>query len=346
MLNKIKNNVEEALATYLHELDVRGALGGISDYTSDAIRDFILRKGKRIRPTLFVISYCGFAKKVARGLYKSAVSLELLHNFILVHDDIIDDSDLRRGQPAMHKLLDAVGANGNGAAECGKNLALIVGDMMYAMAINAFLSIREKRERKEKALIELTEAAFRTGSGQFIEQRNKVRDMGEAKKQDVYMVYDLKTAHYTFCAPLTAGALLAGAGQREINKLHRYGIAMGRAFQIKDDILGLFGDEKDIGKSPLSDLKESKRTILLWHSYRNTTPRNRAFIKRLLVQDEVGWEDLEKMRAIATAAGTRDYARAEIASLTAAAERIRKTSAMRPVYKDLLKSYTTQLLNV
>ena len=105
MLNKIKNKLESELVEYLRDLNKSYSLNAISPLMFQSIKEFASRKGKRVRPTLFIIGYLGFAKKIAPGLYKSALSLELLHDFLIVHDDIIDKSDLRRGKPSMHNVF-------------------------------------------------------------------------------------------------------------------------------------------------------------------------------------------------------------------------------------------------
>ena len=105
MLSKIQNKIEQNLIAYLKELNKQHSLSKISPILFKNISGFILRKGKRLRPALFVIGYLGFAKKEAPNLYTGALSLELLHDFMLVHDDIIDRADLRRGKPSMHNML-------------------------------------------------------------------------------------------------------------------------------------------------------------------------------------------------------------------------------------------------
>ena len=107
---------------------------------------------------MFIIGYLSFAKKAARGLYTSALSIELLHDFMLVHDDIIDKSKTRRGKPSMHKMLDNHLAKFKNIKFSGQDLGIVVGDVMYAIAINAFLAINEDFTRKQRALKRFIEA--------------------------------------------------------------------------------------------------------------------------------------------------------------------------------------------
>jgi len=269
MIFKITNKIEKELPSFIDRLGTRYAIKKISPVLFKSIKEFILRPGKRIRPALLVISYLGFAKKCAPGLYTTAISLELLHDFMLVHDDIVDKSDTRRGRPSMHKAFDRHLAKYKGLKFNGQDLAVVAGDVMYAAAIYAFLSIKEDWRYKELALKKFIEAAMYTGSGEFIELLNGTQSLDDTTKQDIYRIYDFKTAYYTFATPLAAGAILAGAHLKQSELLFRYGVYLGRAFQIKDDILGLFGYEKKIGKPNLTDLKESKKTLLVWYAYHN-----------------------------------------------------------------------------
>lgn len=328
----IKDGIEKSLQNYIAGIDRSYSLKKISPVIYKNIKNFLARKGKRLRPVLFVIGYLGFAGKEARGLYRSALSLELLHDFMLIHDDIIDNSDLRRGLPSMHKMLGS------------KELAIVIGDMVYAMAVDTFLSIDENKARKESALKIFAKTAMNTGGGEFVELLYSVKDIDRIKKQDIYKIYDLKTAQYTFCTPLVIGATLAGAKSSEIKKLFDYGICLGRAFQIKDDILDIFGKESQTGKSSLTDIKESKKTLILWHAYKNSSAKDRSVIRRILDKDTPSRGDLAKMRMIIRNSGALNYADEEISSLLKKAKDINTRLFMKREYKEALYLYSETLL--
>ncbi|MFC1631865.1 polyprenyl synthetase family protein [Candidatus Omnitrophota bacterium] len=346
MHNKIKNKIEKKLPEYIKFIDKTYRLSRVSPLLSQSIEEFILRKGKRVRPILFIISYLGFAKKVAPGLYTSALSVELLHDFLLVHDDIIDKSDTRRGKPSMHMMLGEHLKNHKQIKFSSQDLAIICGDVMYAMAIDSFLAIKETMIRKERGLRQFTKAAFFTGTGEFLELMDGLKDIAKIDKQDIYRIYDYKTAHYTFCSPLTCGAFLAGASQRQVDRLYKFGIYLGRAFQIKDDLLGLFSDQQKIGKSPLTDLQEAKKTLPLWHAYHHSTQQDRLFIKRLFNKKLVTNNDLKKVRRLVYKTGSLDYAEKQILDLTLKAHGEIQSCAMRPKYKTFLKNYAAEILQV
>jgi geranylgeranyl diphosphate synthase type I len=263
---------------------------------------------------------------------------------MLVHDDIIDKSRIRRGEPSMHEVFKRRLIRRKKVKFTGEDLAIVAGDIMFAMAINSLLSVREKAEHKEKALRKLAEAAFYTGGGEFFELICGLKTIDEITKEDIFKIYDLKTANYTFSSPLTIGASLAGAKDTEINKLFEYGIKLGRAFQIKDDILGMFGSEKEIGKSVLTDLQEAKKTILIWYAYNHSAVQNRLTIKKIFEKHRVIDSDLFKMRRIVSASGAYSYAKKEINSLVAEAKALGVSLKMHKPYKDALYNYSENLL--
>jgi len=334
------------MVNFMQKLDKLYSLSKLSPLLYQAIKEFVLREGKRVRPTLFVTGYLGFAKKIAPQLYTSALSIELLHDFMLVHDDIIDKSDTRRGKPSLHKLFDNHLSGQKEGKFDGKDLAIVAGDVMYAMGLNAFLSIRENPVRKERAMRKLIEAAIYTGCGEFIELIYGLKDIDKITKEDIYKIYDYKTANYTFASPLAIGAILGGASESETKKLFQYGIYLGRAFQIKDDILGMFGDEKKIGKSTLTDLQESKKTILIWYAYKHCNKKSQMIIKKILSKDNANLGDLEKIREIITHSGAIDFARKEVSFSLKEAQDIIASSKIKPLYRAFLKSYSQEILSL
>jgi geranylgeranyl diphosphate synthase type I len=344
MFAQIKKRVDRQLVRFVQGIDRQYRLGRLSPILFKSMRDFVQRDGKRIRPILFVIGYLGYARRIASGLYTSALSIELLHDFMLVHDDIIDKSDTRRGKPSMHTVLNNFLRGQPKQKFNGQDLAIVVGDIMYAMAIRAFLTINEGMERKERALKKFIEAAIYTGCGEYIELMYGMHDAGRTTKEDIYRVYDYKTAYYTFACPLVTGAILAGAHTKQINLLNRYGMCVGRAFQIKDDILGMFSSEAQIGKSALTDLREAKKTVLIWHAYRHASASQRRTMGQILSKDNAGTRDLAAMRRIMRETGSLDFARREIAALLDTSRRMVASSNLKTPYRTCLINFAQEIL--
>lgn len=346
MFIKIKAKIEQELTRYIATLGKLYTLNKLSPILFKSIKEFILRDGKRIRPILFCIGYSGFSKKNPSGLYRSALSLELLHDFMLVHDDIIDKSDTRRGKPAMHTLLNKYLTKNMGAKFSGQDLAVVAGDVMYAMALDAFLAVKENPQRKETALRKLISAALYTGSGEFIELLLAVKPIEKVTLNDIYKIYDYKTANYTFASPLTMGAALAGANTQQIKKLSAYGMLLGRAFQIQDDIIGTFGEEKEIGKSNLTDIKEAKRTILLWYTFNHASKDSKLMIKRIIEGKSVSNAQLHKMRKIIVTTGALSYAQKQIKHLYLMAQKQINDLKMDKKHKEALNSFARKILKI
>lgn len=334
MLNKIKNRVEQELIGYLNSLDKAYSFSTLSPMLFRHMKKFLTQNGKRIRPSLFVIGYIGFSEKEAAGLYRSALSVEFLHNFVLVHDDIIDRSDRRRGVLSAHAMLNRYIAKHKHLKSTGQDLAIILGDIMYALGISAFLSIDEDAARKEKALKKLLDAAVYTGAGELVELLAVEENIDDMTKEDIYKIYDLKTGIYSFSTPLVIGAILAGAKEEDLNKLFRCGIYLGRAFQIKNDL----SDEL------LSDLRGSKRTILLWYAYNNSDKKDKITIRRILEKMSPSRSDLLKVHKIMIGSGAIDCVKKEVAAFVIKAKALYADSGMRRKYKAVLSNYSDSLM--
>jgi geranylgeranyl diphosphate synthase, type I len=302
MIKNIIKRINIELKSFFDDNEATCTLARISPYSFKYIKEFSLRDGKRIRPLIFVLAYLGFTKKKAKDIYKSAIALELIHAFILMHDDIVDRASLRRGLPSLHKMI-------------GNEKAMITGDILYALGIKTFLSIDESPERKLAALDKLLEAAVHTGCGEINELLIDKNMLNNAELSDIYTIYDQKTSYYTFVVPLVTGAILAGANDKTIKKLKDCGISMGRAFQLRDDMLGLLADEKTTGKSALTDLQEKKITIPLLHAYRTSENTDKKKIHLILKKNSVSRKDLGEVRRIIKKTGTKGFINGEVERL-------------------------------
>jgi geranylgeranyl diphosphate synthase type I len=261
--------------------------------------------------------------------------MELLHNFMLIHDDIIDRSDLRRGKPTLHKLLGKA-TKTHDQGKLGYDLSIIAGDIVYALAIDSFLAIKESPGRKERALKYFIKTAAFTAIGEFFDILLGVQKINQVSEEDVLLNYTLKTAKYTFECPLVIGAILAGASKGDIRKLSWIGRLVGQAFQIQDDILGVFGTEKNIGKSILSDLAESKKTMLVCHAYRQLSTERRKIFLRHFYKTKTSYRDLLVIRKIFIQAGSLAYSLQEIKSRLERAKKIFGQLRLRKSYRHIL----------
>ena len=340
MIRTIKQNIDIHLAKFIDKAKQDYKLDEINPYLYACIKDFCLRDGKRIRPLLLILSYKGYSpktKKISSSLYGASSSIEMLHNFMLIHDDIIDKSDLRRGKPTMHKMLEKI-VKTDSSNTLGCDLAIVAGDLVYALAIDSFLSVNEEQPRKQKALKYFIQTITFTAMGEFIDTLDGLKPVKEVKEKDVLLNYSLKTARYTFENPLVIGAILAGADNREIKKLEKIGLLVGQAFQIQDDIIGMFDTEKNIGKSLLSDLAESKKTMLVCHAYENLSPSQRKEFLSIFNKEKKSLKDLETVKEIFLNAGSLEYCLEQIQQRVEKSTKLLDDLKMQPEILECIKN--------
>ena len=339
LIEQIRKNIDQSLASFLDTVKKDYKLHLVSPLLFESIREFTLREGKRLRPLLLILTYKGYSpssKKISRKLYNASTCMEFLHNFMLIHDDIIDRSDLRRGKPTMHKILAHTVKTPN-PDKLGIDLGIIAGDIVYALAIDAFLSIDEPAQRKERALKYFIQTAAFTAMGEFIDTVSGVKDVQDVDENEVYLNYTLKTARYTFDCPMVTGAILAGAKNSEIKKISRFGILIGQAFQVQDDIIGIFETEANIGKSILSDLAEGKKTLLVTHAFRVLRGRAKTNFLNVFTKKNKTLKDLETVKKIFVETKSLSYALNAIHVRLAEAQKILNALNMNDKYRDLLK---------
>jgi len=198
--------------------------------------------GKRIRGILTVLSYLIINDKYDKKIISASVALEILHLFTLVHDDIMDNADTRRGKATIHKKWDS-------------NTALLSGDLLVGLAYESL--VRTGFPGLTNAVKEFNDALIKVCEGQAYDKDFESREKVSLKEYE--MMISLKTGKLIESSILI-GALLAGAEKAELKALSKYGKLIGRAFQIKDDLLDLTANEKELGKNKFGDIKESKKT--------------------------------------------------------------------------------------
>ncbi len=347
MLKQIRKKIDREIDIFFKKDKLALDLAKSNFSLYKELRKFSLSSGKRIRPSLFVLAYEGLRTKKTKDIYKTAVSFELLHDFFLIHDDIIDRSDLRRGVPSIHKILSRVETKtSTGLGPNGSDLAIIAGDILFSLAMRAFLSSKVCSKNCLKALDKFISCSFYTEIGEYIEMLETTKSIEDVKKEDIYKIYELKTAKYTFSYPLSIGAELASAPEKTIKGLFNYGISVGIAFQINDDILGLFANEEKSGKSSFSDLNEAKKTLLVWRAFQAGSLKDKKAIKRLLGKAKINKQDLYTMRIIVEKTGSLAYAKKEINRYFSKSQKFLLTLKMKEAQKQELNLFTKRILGV
>lgn len=228
--------------------------------------------GKRFRPRLLLETHAALGGSVPGVAAAVAEAVELLHTALVIHDDVIDGDNVRRGQPNVPGTFEALAAQGGVGEEAARNYGrtagILAGDLALAGAVRA-VALSGAGAGEVRRLLDLVEEVLHvTAAGELADVR--VALAGHASILEAVEVAQWKTAAYSFQLPLQAGAILAGAPEQTVATLGEVGRLLGIAFQLRDDIAGVFGDFETTGKDPLSDLRAGKTTALIAHA-RSTT---------------------------------------------------------------------------
>jgi geranylgeranyl diphosphate synthase type I len=265
-------------------------------------------------------------------LLRAAASLELLHACALVHDDVMDASDTRRGQPAAHVRFASEHATQGWPADAqafGRSGAILLGDLllswaeeMFTAAIDALPARRAVAAQREFDLMRTEVVA-----GQFLDVLAQTR--GAFEVDEALRVIEFKTSKYTIQRPLLLGAAAAGARGEVATALAAYGHALGEAFQLRDDLLGVFGDPELTGKPAGDDLREGKRTLLVALANAAADPAQRAALEAGIGDQDLDAEGVRVLRGILTATGAREAVEHRISAGVERAERALQSAPIR-----------------
>lgn len=252
--------LEEALGRILPRLRaVHPALKPVADELATFIAD-----GKRVRPALLLIGYAAGGGMRRSKVLGPALALEMLHTCALVHDDVIDRAETRRGRPSIHHhftLQHGEARYAGDATTYGDAVAILLGDLAYVYADELFLEAGVAADALIAGFRRFTTLREEVTAGQLLDLHAAASSTTD--RELAIAVATLKSGRYSVARPLEIGAALAGADTAFVDELRGFGDPLGRAFQVRDDLLGVFGQEELTGKSTSSDLAEGKRTLLI-----------------------------------------------------------------------------------
>jgi geranylgeranyl diphosphate synthase type I len=299
---------EKALAQFLSEHPLRAQYSnGLTQFYTD-LQSFVTRRAKRIRPLLFLIShriFTGAPPPIDPALLRAAVSLELFHSFILIHDDIIDRSDRRRGEATLHRMLETALHTPKPRADrarLGVNAALVLGDILFALAVETMLEAGFPAERTHVAVSAFLRYVGETGRGELLDVLHSARDVSRVSVSEIQRTYALKTTKYTFECPMVLGAILAGAPKSAQNVLVQFARPVGLAFQIQND-LNEFRDERASGKEIVEDLFEGKKTLLIRKAYDRLGKSDRLFLQTCFDATRLTEAAINRIRELVMSSG-------------------------------------------
>jgi geranylgeranyl diphosphate synthase, type I len=274
--------------------------------------------GKRIRPAFCVWGYAAAAgiptDEELRPLLAAAGSLDVFHVSALIHDDLMDSSDLRRGRPAAHRQFEALHANAGwlgDSAGFGRAGAILLGDLLVMWSAQMLHGAGVEQSALERALPIVEAMRTEVTCGQYLDMvaqahplRQRAPAIGslrptiELALDDASRVVEYKAARYTVQRPCQMGAAIGGGDDELYFALGAYGSPLGRAFQFRDDLLGVFGDPQVTGKPAGDDLREGKRTVLVAHAYAHAGDAGQKLLLQRLGDpglDETGINELQQV---------------------------------------------------
>lgn len=293
----------------------------------DPIEYVLAAGGKRIRPSFVLMAYNLFHDDVDRIL-PVATALETYHNYTLLHDDLMDKADMRRGRPTVHKKWD-------------DNMAILSGDTMLVLAYEHLAKCDTKYLKP--ALDLFTETALEVSEGQQFDMEFETRN--DVAEEEYIEMIRLKTSVLLACA-LKMGAVVAGASDADANALYAFGEKVGLAFQLQDDLLDVYGDPKVFGKAIGGDITSNKKTFMLINAFNRADAGTRAELERWTTATE--FDPAEKIAAV-----TEIYNRLGIDKL--AEQRIKEYFEQSRLHLDelsvsddrkaVLREYTERMMN-
>jgi geranylgeranyl diphosphate synthase type I len=278
---------------------------------AEHVKDMTLRGGKRIRAALAYYSYLAHDGIDTKSALNASMAMEISQTFLLIHDDIIDNDSLRRGKTTIHadyeKIANEKYKNKIDPRHFGTSIAILAGDLACAYSNEIIVTSNFDIQNQSKAIAELNKTYEREIYGEALDLITQITE--NITKKDIILIQELKTAPYTFDTPVKLGAILAGATEEQITNLEKYTIPMGTAFQIQDDIIGMFGSEEKIGKPVISDIREGKKTLLIFDTLESASPAQKEIINRNLGNKNITNEDHEDVKKIIIETGALDKSR-------------------------------------
>ena len=295
---------------------IQGRLAGLIDKNEpyslyDPMRYALAQPGKQLRPLLLLLS-CEAAGGTIQQALDAAIAIEIIHTFTLVHDDIMDHDELRRGRPTVQHRWD-------------ENVAILAGDGL--LVLGYALLARLESIHLPVILRTFSSAILEICEGQSLDKEFENRP--QICLDEYFRMIDKKTGRL-FELACEAGAMLGNGNDKEVTALKRYGATVGRAFQLQDDILDLMGDEGTIGKDVGSDLEENKKSFLITHARETATPAQLQQLNDLTLIKPLTAQRLSAITALFMEIGSISAAEQEISRLLEEARQLLGSLSQNP----------------
>lgn len=346
-LKNFKKSVDQELFRFFarkrSEMEKFGASG---KNALKSIRDLTLAGGKRVRAAFMFWGYIGAGGSEIEKITEASISIELTHIFLLIHDDIIDRDDFRHGVQAIHKKYEKMAKKlfkGTDPVHFGNSMGLIVGDMAAALGNEIIFNSRFEPQVVLRALDKLQDIVTTTVSGEIFDVMLEAK--GKASEREIIEVHRNKTAKYTVEGPLHLGAMLAGADDKTLKSYSDYAVPVGIAFQLQDDILGAFGNEKKLGKPVCSDLREGKQTLLVVKALEKGSRQQKRVIRNLLGKKDATAREIEIFRNVVRETGSLEYSQNLAKNLILKGKKSLEKAEIKKESKEFLAGVADYIVN-
>jgi geranylgeranyl diphosphate synthase type I len=305
-------SVNQALESFLDSrIEQAKKLGPSHVQYYSYIKEYLMRGGKRFRPLAVVVAYKAIGGNIPpESYYRTACSVEILHNASLLHDDLIDHDETRRGGPTFHARYrewykKSVSPNPEKASHFGMTAAILGGDTLMNLGSVAITESKLDPDIGIACLANYQKSFNELVEGVLLEM-TMVKDPNATPEMYLEMI-KLKTAVLLEKSLLIGGSMARGS-ESQMKSLSEYGVKVGQAFQIQDDILGSFGDESVTGKASDGDIREGKKTMLVIEALRLGSAKQKDVLNKLLGKDQIKEEEIERVRATFRDAGALESA--------------------------------------
>jgi geranylgeranyl diphosphate synthase type I len=314
----VRSRVDKALAVFLaRRREWMTAVDDALRPVADALDDFVLGGGKRLRPAFAYWGYRGAGGVDSDQVVATVAALELVQASALIHDDLMDRSDTRRGQPATHRRFSTLHREASWQGDpdgFGDSVAILLGDLCLVWSDELLHTGGLPPDTLARVRPVFDEMRTEVTVGQYLDVLTQAT--GDTSFERASKVARLKAAKYTVERPLLLGAAIADAPAAIVAGYSAYGLAIGEAFQLRDDVLGVFGDPAVTGKPAGDDLREGKRTYLIAAAFDAAGPHEREVLATRLGERTLDDAGVAELREIITASGALDRTERRIADLT------------------------------
>lgn len=347
---KIVNN---RLSEFFKELDEEAVREAQEARDLVAVsKDYTLRGGKRLRAALALIGY--WSKEWNAGDINAVIdvmaAIELLQSYLLIHDDVMDRDELRRGGPTVHVVFQrkCIENNWRNCEHYGISQAIVAGDMVEASAVGLLASRHLKPEIIRELISAYSKGLRKVAYGQYLDVMYSQLPIRRVREKDIILIYKFKTSSYTIELPLHLGSIASSRyNDKLIGELSSYAMPAGIAFQIRDDIIGLFGDPSVTGKPAGSDVKSKKKTLLVIKAYElagHEGKKNLELVYDDLSEEEITNDHVEEVRRVVKETGALRYAEEAVNNhVQSALSALESSSEICEEAKDVLKWLTYKL---